>query len=102
MNLCQLLVSGTVWASAVGASLAYNSKRSSLKPSLRLIHARYYTVSELFDFEFKLEYAYTAGNKFSLDQSLNGCCLGFRIHAQALTLAVLCGAAIKHYYDVEN
>ncbi|TYI07272.1 hypothetical protein ES332_A10G216800v1 [Gossypium tomentosum] len=30
-----------VWASAIGASLAYNSRGNSpLKPSLRLIHAR--------------------------------------------------------------
>ncbi|KAJ9683973.1 hypothetical protein PVL29_016461 [Vitis rotundifolia] len=53
---------GTVWASAVGASLAYNSRaKSPLKPSLRLIHAR--------------------------------------MHAQALTLAVLSGAAAYHYYE---
>ncbi|KAK5794741.1 Cycloartenol synthase [Gossypium arboreum] len=32
---------GAVWASAIGASLAYNSRGNSpLKPSLRLIHAR--------------------------------------------------------------
>ncbi|KAF9599481.1 hypothetical protein IFM89_038575 [Coptis chinensis] len=51
----------TVWASAVGASLAYTRARSPYKTSLRLIHAR--------------------------------------MHAQALTLAVLSGAAIVHYYD---
>ncbi|GMH05058.1 hypothetical protein Nepgr_006898 [Nepenthes gracilis] len=58
---------GTLWASAIGASLAYNSrsaKRSPLKPSLRLIHAR--------------------------------------MHAQALTLAVLSGAAVYHYYAQRN
>ncbi|GMI80304.1 HYPOXIA-INDUCED GENE DOMAIN 2 [Hibiscus trionum] len=53
---------GAVWASAIGASLAYNSRGSSpLKPSLRLIHAR--------------------------------------MHSQALTLAVLSGAAAYHYYE---
>ncbi|KAL4386081.1 hypothetical protein GQ457_09G014690 [Hibiscus cannabinus] len=53
---------GAVWASAIGASLAYNSRgRSPLKPSLRLIHAR--------------------------------------MHSQALTLAVLSGAAAYHYYE---
>ncbi|XP_072997491.1 respiratory supercomplex factor 2 homolog C1565.01-like [Typha latifolia] len=52
---------GGLWASAIGASLAYTRKRSPLKPSLRLIHAR--------------------------------------MHAQALTLAVLSGAAALHYYD---
>ena len=52
---------GTVWATAVGASLAYSRARTPLKPSLRLIHAR--------------------------------------MHAQALTLAVLSGAAVYHYYD---
>lgn len=55
---------GTLWATAVGASLAYNSHPSAaavLKPSLRLIHAR--------------------------------------MHAQALTLAVLSSAAAYHYYD---
>ncbi|KAL2896373.1 hypothetical protein RDABS01_038157 [Bienertia sinuspersici] len=53
---------GAFWASAVGASVAYNSRpKSSLKPSLKLIHAR--------------------------------------MHAQALTLAVLSGAAVYHYYE---
>ncbi|KAJ3680919.1 hypothetical protein LUZ60_015408 [Juncus effusus] len=51
---------GAFWASAVGASLTYTRKRT-LKPSLRLIHAR--------------------------------------MHAQALTLAVLSGAALLHYHD---
>ncbi|KAE8671897.1 peroxidase 52-like [Hibiscus syriacus] len=37
----KLTAIGAVWASAIGASLAYNSGgRSYLKPSLRLIHAR--------------------------------------------------------------
>ncbi|GMY08345.1 Hypoxia-responsive family protein [Fagus crenata] len=32
---------GALWASGIGASLAYNSRaRSPLNPSLRLIHAR--------------------------------------------------------------
>ncbi|PON83222.1 Hypoxia induced protein, domain containing protein [Trema orientale] len=53
---------GALWASGIGASLAYSRGSSSpLKPSLRLIHAR--------------------------------------MHAQALTLAVLSGAAIYHYYE---
>ncbi|KAH0661859.1 hypothetical protein KY290_027774 [Solanum tuberosum] len=52
---------GTVWATAVGASLAHSRATTPLKPSLRLIHAR--------------------------------------MHAQALTLAVLSGAAVYHYYD---
>ncbi|KAF8036832.1 hypothetical protein BT93_C2525 [Corymbia citriodora subsp. variegata] len=52
---------GGLWASAIGASLAYSRAKSPLKPSLRLIHAR--------------------------------------MHAQALTLAVLSGAAVYHYYE---
>ncbi|KAK7856846.1 hypothetical protein CFP56_021523 [Quercus suber] len=53
---------GALWASGIGASLAYNSRtRSPFKPSLRLIHAR--------------------------------------MHSQALTLAVLSGAAVYHYYE---
>ncbi|MQL92129.1 hypothetical protein Taro_024756 [Colocasia esculenta] len=56
---------GTLWASAVGASLAYARKNAPLlKPSVRLIHAR--------------------------------------MHAQALTLAVLSGAAAMHYYDAHR
>ncbi|KAJ4760627.1 Hypoxia-responsive family protein [Rhynchospora pubera] len=31
---------GALWATAVGASFAYNGARTPLKPSLRLIHAR--------------------------------------------------------------
>ncbi|KAJ9539787.1 hypothetical protein OSB04_026293 [Centaurea solstitialis] len=53
---------GTIWATAVGASMAYTgAKRAPFKPSLRLIHAR--------------------------------------MHAQALTLAVLSGAALYHHYE---
>ncbi|GMN41192.1 hypothetical protein TIFTF001_010411 [Ficus carica] len=53
---------GALWASGIGASLAYNrGSKSPLKPSLRLIHAR--------------------------------------MHSQALTLAVLSGAAVYHYYE---
>ncbi|KAG6578469.1 hypothetical protein SDJN03_22917, partial [Cucurbita argyrosperma subsp. sororia] len=52
---------GALWASGIGASLAYTRSTTPLKPSLRLIHAR--------------------------------------MHAQALTLAVLSGAAVYHYYE---
>ncbi|KAB1214097.1 hypothetical protein CJ030_MR5G017360 [Morella rubra] len=52
---------GALWASGMGASLAYPRTGPPLKPSLRLIHAR--------------------------------------MHSQALTLAVLSGAAIHHYYE---
>ncbi|TYG51077.1 hypothetical protein ES288_D10G227800v1 [Gossypium darwinii] len=31
---------GAIWASAIGASMAYTGSRTALKPSLRLIHAR--------------------------------------------------------------
>ncbi|XP_078157398.1 uncharacterized protein LOC144553172 [Carex rostrata] len=55
---------GAFWATAVGASCAYNAKTTPLKPSLRLIHAR--------------------------------------MHAQALTLAVLSGAAVLHYYNTNH
>ncbi|KGN45820.1 uncharacterized protein LOC101218681 [Cucumis sativus] len=57
----KLTTIGALWASGIGASLAYTRSRTPLKPSLRLIHAR--------------------------------------MHAQALTLAVLSGAAVYHYYD---
>ncbi|KAK8276639.1 hypothetical protein V6Z12_D10G213800 [Gossypium hirsutum] len=30
---------GAIWASAIGASMAYTGSRTALKPSLRLIHA---------------------------------------------------------------
>ncbi|KAF7132439.1 hypothetical protein RHSIM_Rhsim09G0183400 [Rhododendron simsii] len=55
---------GTLWASAIGASLAHSRGNGPLKPSLRLIHAR--------------------------------------MHAQALTLAVLSGAAVYHYYETKH
>ncbi|XP_038886475.1 uncharacterized protein LOC120076661 [Benincasa hispida] len=57
----KLTTIGALWASGIGASLAYTRSRTLLKPSLRLIHAR--------------------------------------MHAQALTLAVLSGAAVYHYYE---
>ncbi|EES09115.1 uncharacterized protein LOC8079994 [Sorghum bicolor] len=53
---------GAVWATAVGASVAYSRRRAPARAtSLRLIHAR--------------------------------------MHAQALTLAVLGGAALAHHYS---
>uniref|UniRef100_A0A7N0TH64 HIG1 domain-containing protein n=1 Tax=Kalanchoe fedtschenkoi TaxID=63787 RepID=A0A7N0TH64_KALFE len=57
----KLASTGTLWASAVGASMVYSGRKALSKPSLRLIHAR--------------------------------------MHAQALTLAVLSGAAAYHYYE---
>ncbi|KAL6640570.1 hypothetical protein ACP70R_021693 [Stipagrostis hirtigluma subsp. patula] len=57
----KLATIGGVWATAVGASVAYSRRRAPQRAtSLRLIHAR--------------------------------------MHAQALTLAVLGGAALMHYY----
>ncbi|GJS37390.1 putative hypoxia induced protein, domain-containing protein [Tanacetum coccineum] len=56
---------GTIWATAVGASLAYtSSKRAPFKPSMRLIHAR--------------------------------------MHAQALTLVMLSGAALYHHFGTSE
>ncbi|KAK4363285.1 hypothetical protein RND71_018526 [Anisodus tanguticus] len=52
---------GTLWATAVGASLAYSSQVLGSSMPVR-----------------------TMGN---------------RMHAQSLTLAVLSGAAVYHYYD---
>ncbi|TVU27364.1 hypothetical protein EJB05_29969 [Eragrostis curvula] len=57
----KLATIGGVWATAVGASVAYSRKRTPQRATgMRLIHAR--------------------------------------IHAQALTLAVLGGAAMAHHY----
>ncbi|KAK3119568.1 hypothetical protein QOZ80_9AG0672330 [Eleusine coracana subsp. coracana] len=57
----KLATIGGVWASAIGASVAYSRRRTPQRAtSLRLIHAR--------------------------------------MHAQALTLAVLGGAALAHHY----
>ncbi|GAA0149439.1 hypothetical protein LIER_36936 [Lithospermum erythrorhizon] len=33
---------GSLWASAVGASLVYSHAKTTFKPSIRLIHARIY------------------------------------------------------------
>ncbi|XP_047977966.1 uncharacterized protein LOC125219918 isoform X1 [Salvia hispanica] len=52
---------GTLWASAIVGSLAYNWSQPNMKTSVKIIHAR--------------------------------------LHAQALTLAALSGAAIVEYYD---
>ncbi|KAL6503400.1 hypothetical protein OROGR_025323 [Orobanche gracilis] len=52
---------GTLWASGVVGSLAYNWSQPNMKTSVKLIHAR--------------------------------------LHAQALTLAALAGAAVVEYYD---
>ncbi|CAK7340175.1 unnamed protein product [Dovyalis caffra] len=59
------MATGTLWATAIGGSLAYTRTRTPLvKPSLRLIHAR--------------------------------------MHAQAITLALLSGAAIYDYYEKQR
>ncbi|KAL8481496.1 hypothetical protein ACS0TY_027318 [Phlomoides rotata] len=52
---------GSLWATGVVGSLAYNWSQPNMKTSVKIIHAR--------------------------------------LHAQALTLAALCGAAIVEYYD---
>jgi len=39
-----IIITGALWASGIGASLVtYSCKKSPMKPSLRLIHARYST-----------------------------------------------------------
>jgi len=67
-NLLKLKIhrlAGGVWATAVGASVAYSRRRAPQRAtSMRLIHAR--------------------------------------MHAQALTLAVVGGAALMHYYNRSN
>jgi hypothetical protein len=85
---------GALWASGIGASLAYNSRaRSPLNPSLRLIHARYlHRPNKLYQFVHKFVY-----NKMLK-------CVPFlwvlvRMHAQALTLVVLSSAAVYHFYE---
>ncbi|KAH1064399.1 hypothetical protein J1N35_029386 [Gossypium stocksii] len=78
----KLTTIGAIWASTIGASLAYNTytrATTPLKPSLRLIHAS----------KFECE---------KLSPILMGKCYD-RMHAQALTLAVLSGAAAYHYYE---
>ncbi|XP_073136585.1 uncharacterized protein [Henckelia pumila] len=52
---------GSLWASGIVGSMAYNWSQPNMKPSVKIIHAR--------------------------------------LHAQALTLAALAGAAIVEYYD---
>ncbi|KAG6432139.1 hypothetical protein SASPL_100321 [Salvia splendens] len=52
---------GTLWASGIVGSMAYNWSQPNMKTSVKIIHAR--------------------------------------LHAQALTLAALSGAAIVEYYD---
>ncbi|VFQ90620.1 unnamed protein product [Cuscuta campestris] len=53
--------SWALWTSVIGASFAYSTAKTPLKPSLRLIHAR--------------------------------------MHAQALTLAAISGAAVYHHFQ---
>ncbi|KAH6816657.1 Hypoxia-responsive family protein [Perilla frutescens var. frutescens] len=52
---------GTLWASGIVGSMAYNWSQPNMKTSVKIIHAR--------------------------------------LHAQALTLAALAGAAVVEYYD---
>ncbi|XP_075508057.1 uncharacterized protein LOC142544927 [Primulina tabacum] len=52
---------GSLWASGIVGSMAYNWSQPNMKPSVKIIHAR--------------------------------------LHAQALALAALAGAAIVEYYD---
>ncbi|BBN12091.1 hypothetical protein MPTK1_5g17300 [Marchantia polymorpha subsp. ruderalis] len=52
---------GSLWATSVAGSLAYNFSNPNMKTSVKVIHAR--------------------------------------LHAQALTLAALAGAAVVEYYD---
>ncbi|EYU45551.1 hypothetical protein ABFS83_14G008600 [Erythranthe nasuta] len=52
---------GSLWASGIVGSMAYNWSQPNMKTSVKIIHAR--------------------------------------LHAQALTLAALAGAAVVEYYD---
>lgn len=91
INWC--LVVGGLWASGIGASLVANSRtRSPMKPSLRLIHARYMTCP-----------AYIHTCTFTLFLFLFFYAVWIcRLHAQALTLAVLSGAAVYRYYEIRE
>lgn len=55
---------GTLWASGIVVSMAYNWSQPNMKTSVKIIHAR--------------------------------------LHAQALTLAALAGAAVVEYYDHQS
>ncbi|KAL0357301.1 UNVERIFIED_CONTAM: hypothetical protein Scaly_1415800 [Sesamum calycinum] len=68
---------GGLWASGVIGSLAYNWGQPG-KASVKIIHAR---ISKL---------SFASGCD---------CLVQWRLHAQALTLAALVGAAAVEYYD---
>ncbi|KAK6233200.1 hypothetical protein QUC31_009443 [Theobroma cacao] len=70
---------GCLWLSGITGSIAYNWSQPSMKTSVKIIHARGYGV----------------GIERSFGNFL-------RLHAQALTLAALAGAAVVEYYDHRN
>ncbi|XP_052736963.1 uncharacterized protein LOC108337872 isoform X1 [Vigna angularis] len=99
----KLATLGGLWASGIGASLVANSRtRSPMKPSLRLIHARYMTCPI---------YIHTC-TFITYIHNIVFLCFFFshffyavwicRMHAQALTLAVLSGAAVYRYYEIRE
>ncbi|KAK6803635.1 hypothetical protein RDI58_001419 [Solanum bulbocastanum] len=62
---------GCLWLSGIAGSIAYNWSQPHMKTSVKIIHARQFL---FFNPQFLL-------------------------HAQALTLAALAGAAVVEYYD---
>ncbi|PPE00019.1 hypothetical protein GOBAR_DD02999 [Gossypium barbadense] len=113
---------GCLWLSGIGGSIAYNWSQPNMKPSVKIIHAR-----DVIAGDFVCEHR--APNLSILYSSwvINGCIaewfihlleelgsipqsplpniflgLGLLLHAQALTLAALAGAAVVEYYDHRN
>ncbi|CAE5966237.1 unnamed protein product [Arabidopsis arenosa] len=69
---------GCLWLSGITGSIAYNWSQPAMKTSVKIIHASVW--------------AWEIVSHFSPEFLL-------RLHAQALTLAALAGAAVVEYYD---
>ncbi|CAL9112482.1 unnamed protein product, partial [Musa acuminata var. zebrina] len=90
-----------LWLSGIGSSIAYNWSRPNMKTSVKIIHAR-----------FVLAHLFLPRRRFPLvcliffEKGLTWSSLFFhiscRLHAQALTLAALAGAAVVEYYDHQS
>ncbi|CAL9775725.1 unnamed protein product, partial [Musa acuminata subsp. burmannicoides] len=85
-----------LWLSGIGSSIAYNWSRPNMKTSVKIIHARFMIEGLIFP-------AYNISNVFEgLTWSSLFFLISCRLHAQALTLAALAGAAVVEYYDHQS
>ncbi|KAG6518972.1 hypothetical protein ZIOFF_022458 [Zingiber officinale] len=90
---------GCLWLSGIGGSIAYNWSRPNMKLSVKIIHARFDSLCFPSSKVADIMSLVASISPFELGLKLN---LFSMLHAQALTLAALTGAAMVEYYNQQE